>query len=229
MPDQFTDLLSDYLDSELASDERARIEAHLDGCDECRMTLSDLRAVAARAAALADTPPDIDLWPDVATRIGALANPGESAPQAASVRTIRPAARRISFTVPQLVAAGLALMLLSGGTAWLGRMGGSRTDFEPVAAQDDSRVQDARALDVYYDQAIADLQKTLDAGRGRLDPETVRVLESSLQAIDDAIEQCRRALVADPSSVYLNTHLANAQRRKLMLLRRATALAAAQS
>jgi hypothetical protein len=55
------------------------------------------------------------------------------------------------------------------------------------------------------------------------------VLETNLQAIDRAIEQCRAALAADPGSVYLSTHLANAQRRKLTLLRRATALVAAQS
>jgi len=143
---------------------------------------------------------------------------------------MRPAARRFSFTVPQLVAAGLALMLLSGGIVWLARMGGQRTDFPPVSAQrDDRQLTDVHAVDAYYDQAIAELQRTMDAGRGRLDPATLRVLETNLQAIDRAIEQCRSALAEDPGSVYLSTHLANAQRRKLTLLRRATALVAAQS
>jgi hypothetical protein len=46
-----------------------------------------------------------------------------------------------------------------------------------------------------------------------------------LKSIDDAIDQCRRALQADPSNVYLNTHLADARQRKLVLLRRAAAAA----
>jgi anti-sigma factor RsiW len=225
MADQFTDLLSDYLDGEdLSPGERQRIDGHLNGCAECRATLADLREVAAHAANLADTPPAADLWPGVASRIG----PGVDAARSGSQKPVlpmRPPARRISFTVPQLVAAGLALMLLSGGTVWLARMGGSRTDFEPISAQP----QEVRAVDVDYDQAIAELQKTVKAGRGRLDPETVRVLESNLQVIDQAIEQCRTALEGDSSSVYLNTHLASAQRRKLTLLRRAAALMAARS
>ena len=142
--------------------------------------------------------------------------------------------RRFSFTLPQLVAAGLALMVLSGGTVWLARQGGSRTDFEPISAQVEPEpsatpIRPAAVADVDYDVAVADLQRTIEAGRGRLDPETIRVLETNLQAIDRAIAQCRQALERDPSSVYLNTHLADAQRRKLTLLRRVSALVVARS
>jgi hypothetical protein len=231
MTDPFTDLLSDYLDDEeLSVDERHRIEKHLGECAECRATLAELREVTLQASTLVDTPPPVDLWPGVAARIGGVEQPPLRTPQKPAILPMRSAARRFSFTVPQLVAAGLALMLLSGGTVWLARMGGQRTDFQPLSAQrDDSQLTDVRAVDAYYDQAIAELQRTMDAGRGRLDPATLHVLETNLQAIDRAIEQCRAALAADPGSVYLSTHLANAQRRKLTLLRRATALVAAQS
>lgn len=229
MADSFTDLLSDYLDDEdLPRDDRRRIEAHLAGCGECRAVLEDLREVAAHAAAMEDTVPDADLWPGVAARIGV--GPREVTP----FRLLPAAGRRISFTVPQLIAAGLALMLLSGGTVWLARLGGSRTDFEPVSAEVASEtrasvVPAAQAVDPEYDEAIADLERTLEAGRARLAPETVRVLETNLQAVDRAIAQCRAALKDDPSSMYLNTHLASTQRRKLTLLRRAAALVAPQS
>ena len=230
MADSFTDLLSDYLDDEgLPLDDRHRIEAHLAGCGECRAVLEDLREVAAHAAAMEDTVPDADLWPGVAARIGA----GPTR-EVTPFRLLPSAGRRISFTVPQLIAAGLALMLLSGGTVWLARLGGSRTDFEPVSAEVASEtrgsvVPAAQAVDPEYDEAIADLERTLEAGRARLAPETVRVLETNLQAVDRAIAECRAALKDDPSSVYLNTHLASTQRRKLTLLRRAAALVAPQS
>ena len=231
MADPFTDLLSDYLDDEeLSLDERQRIEQHLADCAACRAMLAELRAVTLQASTLVDTPPTVDLWPGVAARIGAVEQAVPRTPQKTAILPMRSSARRFSFTVPQLVAAGLALMLLSGGTVWLARMGGERTDFPPVSAQrDDKQLTDVRAVDAYYDQAIAELQRTMDAGRGRLDPATLRVLETNLQAIERAIEQCRAALATDPGSVYLSTHLANAQRRKLTLLRRATALVAAQS
>jgi hypothetical protein len=79
-------------------------------------------------------------------------------------------------------------------------------------------------VDPQYDGAVADLERTLAEGRDRLDPETIRVLEQNLDAIDKAIDQCRRALEADPANSFLNNHLVSARQRKLALLRRATAL-----
>jgi hypothetical protein len=230
MADQFTGLLSDYLDDEdLSSSERARIAMHLEGCAECRATLVELERVAARARTLEDRPPDADLWPGIETRIQAAATPA-----ALPFRPLSQPARRISFTVPQLVAAGLALMLLSGGTVWLARLGGPGTDFEPISAQVSPAATAvgprlATAGESGYAATVADLERTLSDGRARLAPETVRALENNLREIDRAIDQCRTALAADPASVYLNSHLANAQRRKLALLRRAAALASEHS
>src|SRR6476661_311378 len=108
--DAFTDRLSDYLDDEdLGDRERREIAVHLEGCAECRATLRELRAVTARAAALADTPPDADLWAGVRQRIDV-----PPAAAASAFRRLTPR-RRFSFTLPQLVAASLALMVLSGG------------------------------------------------------------------------------------------------------------------
>jgi len=86
-------------------------------------------------------------------------------------------------------------------------------------------VRPANFADEHYDEAVADLQKTLESGRQALDAETIRVLEENLAAIDRAIDQSRRALAADPANIYLNTHLASARQKKIALLRRASALA----
>jgi hypothetical protein len=76
-----------------------------------------------------------------------------------------------------------------------------------------------------YAQAVADLERVLATGRGQLDSTTVRVIEQNLAAIDRAIAQAQAALKADPSNLYLNSHLAETMRRKLDLLRQAAALA----
>ena len=74
---------------------------------------------------------------------------------------------------------------------------------------------------------MSDLEGALKAGRGRLDASTIAVVEHNLQIIDQAINQAREALASDPANSYLSSHLVEARRRKLDLLRRATALAAA--
>ena len=223
--DAFTDRLSEYLDGELSAVERAAVDAHLVICPHCRSTLEALGDVVSDAASLRDSPPARELWSGIAARIAAGGRP--------SARVLSPFRRaissRLSFTLPQLAAASLALIVLSGTLVWMAKSGDPRADFEPISAQSEARA-DMRAIapanfaDPRYDEAVADLERTFEAGRTRLDPRTVRVLEENLAAIDRAIEQCRQALATDPANIYLNTHLADARQRKLTLLRRATAL-----
>jgi anti-sigma factor RsiW len=223
MDDAFTDRLSDYLDDEdLDAAERREIEAHVAVCAACRQTLAELRAVSMQARGLTDTLPAADLWPALEARLS-------------RVRLLPFTARRFTFTLPQLAAAALALMVLSGGLVWITRVGGTRTDVTPLGAQTAAGAPSAAAAvaptpanfaDEQYDAAVRDLERALALGRGSLDPETVRVLEANLVAIDRAIEESRRALEQDPANAYLNAHLARFLQRKLALLRRATALTA---
>jgi hypothetical protein len=212
--DVLKERLSEYLDNELDAAGRAEVESHLAECGDCRADLEALGAVVTRAGSLMDAPPSADLWPGIESRI-------------APPQVLRPAftRRRFAFTLPQLIAASLALTIASGGMVWLARLGGEHTDFPAVQGEMTSPVRPANFADAAFDQAVAELQQTLDEGRGRLDAQTILVLEANLQTIDRAIAQCREALAADPANVYLNTYLAETRRRKLELLRRATALA----
>jgi hypothetical protein len=214
MNDQWTDRLSEYVDGELAAGERSALEAHLATCGDCRATLGDLRRVVARAKSLEDRAPKADLWSGVAERIGA-------------GRVVAIRSRRFSFSVPQLIAASIALVLLSGGGAWLalkprptqGSAFGPRTGPRVTLAVSTGRT----------DAAIADLQDVFERNKSRLDTSTVRVVRQAFATIDRAIAEARTALQADPSNAYLNLHLADTMRRKLELLRRVNAIAAAQS
>ncbi|MGH7527522.1 MAG: zf-HC2 domain-containing protein [Gemmatimonadales bacterium] len=218
MSDQWTDRLSEYLDDELGSSERAQVEAHLRECTACAAALADLRRIAGRARAMEDRPPARDLWPGIAARIG-------------SARGLR----RFSLSLTQLAAAGITLMVLSGGAAWVlhpGAQGGSGTLGPAPAggAPTVSTVAGPRPTPAQsYGAAVADLERVLAAGRGRLDSATVRVIEQNLATIDQAIAQAQRAVAADSANLYLNSHLVATMRRKLDLLRQAAALVSAVS
>src|SRR3954468_2812107 len=120
--DAFTSQLSEYLDDELSPAQRQSVDAHLRECDTCRITLEELRDVVARAGSLNDSAPVADLWPGIDSRISG----GRAGARVSPFR--RAITARLSFTIPQVAAASLALMVLSGGLVWMARSGDPRAD-----------------------------------------------------------------------------------------------------
>jgi len=230
MSDRWTDRLSEYLDDELEPPERRALAEHLDGCAECAAALAQLRQVVIRAGALPDREPPADLWPGIAARLRGEDEARDAVrpapPLAAAPRRARPV---LSFTLPQLAAAALAVALLSAGLMW--RFGAdleARLGRGRAAAPATVAVPAGAGEDLSYDRAIDELRRALAAGRGELDSTTVRVLEQNLAAIEQSVEQSRRALAADPANPYLREHLQETMRRKLALLQRATLVASAR-
>jgi anti-sigma factor RsiW len=237
MHEKWTDQLSDYLDGELTPAEQAAVDAHLRECPACVEVLNELKRVVARARSIEPRRPQADLWRDIAARIDA-GGPARTTPFGAPVR-----AKRFTFTMPQLAAASLLIAAMSGGLAWsvAQRAAKSAQTTEsartaatsiagpaaPAVAPDAPEPGDVEMVglaDAQYDAAVADLERALKNGRGRLEPATIATVEHNLETIDHAIQQAREALAGDPANTYLSGHLVEARRRKLDLLRRAAAL-----
>lgn len=226
MHDQITDRLSEYLDDELTPAERAGVDAHLAGCADCRGVLEDLRRIVTAAQQLPGSIPDRELWEGVEGRLTARTRGVELHARARVARIEARPRRRFSFTLPQLAAAGIVLMLFSGGMVYMLQQQAPPVDARVTGSEPavDGGIVPISLVDAQYEGAVADLERMLGEGRGRLDPNTVRVLEQNLASIDAAIDQCRRALEADPANTFLTSHLVETRQRKLALLRRATAL-----
>jgi hypothetical protein len=167
-----------------------------------------------------DETPQADLWPGVAARL--------------EVRTA-PRRTQVSFTLPQLALAASLLIAVASGLTWLAaRQPLAPVDAQPVvvaqgesAGEVEGGIVNANFADAQFNAAVTDLEQILHSERDRLDPRTVLVIERNLKAIDAAIQEARAALNDDPANAYLNSHLADARRRKLDLLRHATTLASA--
>jgi hypothetical protein len=164
--------------------------------------------------------PAQNLWPGIAARLE---------PRTAPRRT------QVSFTLPQLAMAASLLIAVASGLTWLAsRQPSAAADTQQtVVAQSESTgeveggIVNANFADAQFNAAVSDLERILRSERDRLDPRTVLVIERNLKAIDAAIQEARAALNDDPANAYLNSHLADARRRKLDLLRQATTLASA--
>ncbi|MGE5177095.1 MAG: zf-HC2 domain-containing protein [Hyphomicrobiales bacterium] len=243
MSDRWTDLLSDYVDDELDAASRGDLETHLRGCPDCAAVVADLRHIVARARALPGVEPDADLWGGIEARL--------RPPSIAAARPPRGwAARHVTFSLPQLAAACLAVAVLSGAAVWYARTSGLRqgaaiaesspspapavTDLAPAGeplssalSGTSSSALPAGATSGPAGEGVEELRRILASGRENLDPGTVRTLEESLTIIDIAIQQARRALDADPHNPYVRAHLDETMRQRTELLNRATMLASA--
>jgi len=171
-----------------------------------------------------DELPQRDLWPGVQSRLGSA--DGASARQATT----------FTFTLSQLAVAASFLIAVVAGTTWLATnrpaLTGGGPEQEVIQAYRDSpgtpdqgQIVQANFADAQFNAAVSDLERILREERSRLDPRTVLILERNLKAIDAAINEARMALESDPANSFLNSHLADARRRKLDLLRHATELA----
>lgn len=217
MNDRWTDRLSEYLDGELAAEERVELERHLGACDECAATLAALSHVVTAARSLPDQDPPPGQWQAIAQRI-----------EADAVTPIGRAPRRFAFTIPQIAAASIALAAVSGGAVWLA------TQAAPPVPAVAGGTAVAGAVPVSfdataYDRTIAELEAALAQTRDQLAPETVAAVERSLAAIDAAIAEALEALRNDPNDPFLERHLERTMVRKMDILKRATPRAPAQT
>jgi len=222
MTDSWTDRLSEYVDGELDPATRAALEAHLVTCASCRATRDELQRVVDRARGIGYREPATDLWGAIETSITA--------------HTPHAGRRLVTVSWARLAVAAAIVAMLAGGFAWTLATRRTLLVVTPASSRDTlvtvlpqpSPTGAATTVTAYRD-AAADLQRAFEAGRSTLRPETMRVIEENLRAIDLAIAQTDSALRRDPGSAYLNEYLAATMQRKLKLLRRAVEITTARS
>jgi hypothetical protein len=233
--DVWQDRLSEYLDGDLAADERRACLAHLATCDSCAAMLDELRRVVESARHLRDHMPERDLWPAIehAMLTGEAAAESLAATARGSAPGARPRRERdpwwswTRWATPQLAAAGIGVALLAGALLWGGRERlPFRTPQVPGVTRNAGSPDDGLGRELQEaEESLAELRAALDRGGAGLDTSTVRVLEQNLALIEVSVAESRRALAADPRNPYLREHLEENIQGKLRMLRRATLIA----
>ncbi|HSG08521.1 MAG TPA: zf-HC2 domain-containing protein [Longimicrobiales bacterium] len=217
--------MHDLVDGLVPPAEEAALRSHLSACSTCRDEFASLEAAV---KALRDLPgsaqaPD-GLWSGIESRIDAVYDAASPGPKVLPLSGAR-GPRRFSMTLPQLAAAAVVVSLVSAATVWTALSRGTgQSRVEIFSAGSGVLGPSARVVrmgDTGYAETVARLQAMIDQGRDVLSPETLATLETSLRTIDEAIDEVRQALEADPSSELLARLLTNHQQSKLRMLRQA--------
>ncbi len=230
--------MNDLVDGSLPSTIVADVRAHLESCSVCREEYAVLSETVSSLRGLprGGRPPE-GSWAGIEGRLGSQEVPE---PEAATVVRFpgplaRSRRRRWTLSLPQMAAAAAAVAIVSAGGMWLAIQPGMVVAPTPQRGANESTFvlgAAARAAGTSmagYDQAVLELEALVAQGREVMRPETVRALEESLSAIDDAVADVRKALAADPSSELLMSMMVSHQTARMRVLRRAATMIESRS
>jgi anti-sigma factor RsiW len=211
--DDFMLQLDDYVDGCLSDDAARAVRAHLSTCADCA---SELAAATALRDAVAELPQSIeprhDLWPGIAARI-----------DADTVVRGRFGRRALMAAAAVLVVAASVIMAYLAGRQQATTVDlGSPT---PQSASSDVVRASFAELGVHdYEATRQQLVDVLQARRSELSPQTLEIVMSNLQLIDEAMATIAVALGDDPGNELLQRQLVAADRQQIALLERAALL-----
>lgn len=226
--DDFLERASDYVDGTLDGVSAAAAEAHLATCEACRTLAADLRRVQQSAAGVERLPVPPSAWSSIAARLQA--DPA-FARAAATTQAPRPAMAWQSWA---WLATAAALVLIVGASlVYISRQpaaGPTDTASSPAPANASPEdlvqsIESELALAAsHYEKAIANLEQVAQASDSPLDPDVTATLRKNLELIDQAIDDSRTALKAEPDSRIAQESLFDAFRKKVALLQDTIAL-----
>lgn len=220
--DELRNLLDNDAQGSLEPDVAARVDDHLAGCPRCAAELEAQRRLHVLVAGLPrEIEPSRDLWPALAGRL------------AAAPKVVQ---GRFGGSWRWRLAAAAALLVTAAGSLLIAYSLGRQDARGPAAAraqQESPLFVPAGLAETGVAEAEAELVKArsellvaLDARRGSMSPETLRVVDDNLELIDGAIARISAALADDPWNPRLANRLARAYRTQIELLQRANALPA---
>lgn len=236
---RYRESVHELVDGTIGPIRRAELESHLGGCTDCRTLVRDLDAIRRTAASLDPIDPPARVWLQVA---GRLRQEGRVQPLPGTpARSARHGAL-LAIAAALLMAVGASLAML------VSRLATPDTTSPPAASEAaassggnataGATVQDVetefRLAEQHYQNAIAKLEQAAELDRAvagqssgdqaMLDPQTAAMLQKNLQVIDEAIDESRAALRAEPQSAAARDSLFDALKRKVALLQDSIAL-----
>ena len=218
--------LVDLVDGRLDGAEQRQVERHLEGCENCRALVEDLRSIRAAAFMLDRREPKTETWSTLQAAIAA-----EPAPKGRLLSLSgRSGGGRANWPVWLGAAAALILATVIGLLPLMNRAPQPHDENAATAQQPDepatveSVTAEFEAAEKHYQKAIDDLQTIANKDTGELDPNVAAVLQKNLSVIDQAISESRAALKSQPSSANAQSGLFDALRTKVALLQQTVEL-----
>lgn len=220
------DRLDRWLQGRLPLADLQAMEAHLRACDACRQAADEARRLRDEARQIVGPGPRADGWARLSARLETARRPRADDPPVATVPR-----DRHGLGWRGLAVAALLTLVIGGSLLTLQRSLFEAAPVAPVAEEVpspgslvESIEQELDQAAEHYERAIAGLEQVASESDSPLDPTVTATLRENLRIIDEAIDDSRTALRAEPTSQIAQESLFDAFRRKVTLLQDTIAL-----
>jgi len=203
----------DAADGSLAPEQQATVAEHLAQCASCADDVARVRNLMTRVRE-DSTHPDVDLWPEIRSRIERekiVQLPATTAEMPVIGR--RPVGNWLALTVG--IAAALILVVALATSR-------GRNTAVPSTAEAPTNPEIQLVVDSTreYEREATILLNELELRRAMIRPQLRSSLDHDLRAIDDAILELKEAIARDPNNPALRRLLASSYKQKIDLLKR---------
>jgi hypothetical protein len=222
-----SDLLDDFLDGTLASDDRTLLSTHLDECLGCACVRDEIRSIVSTAAESREhfvaPPNERALWLRVRNTIEAELSTQQRAAAASSFAPstrenflARVMNKRWALSLPQLTAAVVAIVIGVSVITTVGmqRLGAGEGGVKPVA-----EAKSLRKLDSDQLIRIEYLMQRVEERKSRWNPRMREAFDRNLGIIDATVSDSLKELNESPHDEISEEALNAALRDKMELLR----------
>jgi hypothetical protein len=218
--ERYLNAIHELVDGTLGPIRRAELELHLESCHGCRGLAADLREIARAARSLDALEPPEQVWKSISGRLRA--GRAVAAPSGALGRHRSVALLAIAATL--VLAVGASLFMLRGPaiapqpapTSQAGAAG-------PGNALPDDPVQSVEKELAATETQFLRLIEASEASNS-VDPKTTAAMQKNLQVMNEAINETRKALVADPQNAPAKSSLYEVLKQKIQFLQETIAL-----
>jgi len=198
--------IHDYVDQALSPEERREVQRHLETCAPCRTLADDLRDLTRAARSLGPIEPPARVWSRLRSAVE------RPAPRARWVLSGGLAAAAVLA-----LAAVIGVMFRATPPATTARTANAGEAAQSVEAELSQAEQ-------HYEKAIKGLEQIANDQKSALDPRTADTLQKNLAVIDQAINESREAVRAQPNSEPAEQSLIESFRTKIRVLQDTIAL-----
>jgi hypothetical protein len=200
-------MISNHIDNRLNQRKRKQLDAHLEGCEQCRTLLIDLNSLLEQARHLETVEPSQHLWLSIKRRVQADERRRWYEPGRFIYLFGQP--KRIAFAAGMLMALICLIYLVFSNAPF------------SLNTSDDSlqyALDQFTEAEQHYQRAIDALDRTLPEFSNTLPPELSTTLRKNLEIIDNAIRVCRTAVREHPDSQEAKNYLLLCYKKKIELL-----------